>query len=91
MLPDCVDNVLAHGTPNPKTQLRSFVYHQLQVAYIAFVKNLGYEQMFIWACPPMAVRVHCASTTHQSNVPSCLAYPLITSVPYLPDPVPSFA
>ena len=44
------------GTPNPKTQLRSFVYHQLLVAYLAFVKQLGFEQMLIWACPPVAVR-----------------------------------
>ena len=27
----------------------------LQVAYLNFVKKLGFEQMFIWACPPMQV------------------------------------
>jgi E1A/CREB-binding protein len=50
------DNVLAHGCPNPKTSLRTFVYHQLLVGYLSYVKRLGYEQMYIWACPPMAVR-----------------------------------
>jgi hypothetical protein len=31
------------------------VYHQILLGYLAFVKNLGFEQMFIWACPPLAV------------------------------------
>ncbi|KAG1671872.1 hypothetical protein FOA52_003439 [Chlamydomonas sp. UWO 241] len=48
------DGVMASGCPNPNTQLRTFVYHQLQVAYLAYVKRLGFEKMFIWACPPMA-------------------------------------
>lgn len=38
------------------TSLRTYVYHQILLGYLAFVKNLGFEQMFIWACPPLAVR-----------------------------------
>ena len=52
------DNVLAVGCPNNKTQLRTFVYHQLLVAYLKYVRNLGFEQMYIWACPPMAVSLN---------------------------------
>lgn len=37
------------------TSLRTYVYHQILLGYLAFVKNLGFEQMFIWACPPLAV------------------------------------
>mmetsp|Transcript_3745 Transcript_3745/g.10568 ORF Transcript_3745/g.10568 Transcript_3745/m.10568 type:complete len:1130 (-) Transcript_3745:1380-4769(-) len=48
------DGVAAAGCPNPRTSLRTFVYHQLQVGYLAYVKRLGFKQMFIWACPPMA-------------------------------------
>jgi len=28
------------------------VYHQIILGYIEFVRNLGYERMLIWACPP---------------------------------------
>ncbi len=45
---------MTQGCPNPKTSLRTFVYHQLLVGYLSYVKRLGYEQMYIWACPPMA-------------------------------------
>ena len=42
-----------YGGPN--IALRTYVYHQLLIGYLQFVKMLGYEQMYIWACPPMQV------------------------------------
>ncbi len=37
-------------------QLRTFVYHQVLLGYLEHVKRLGYQQMFIWACPPLQAR-----------------------------------
>ena len=37
--------------------LRSLVYHEILSAYLNYVKARGYTSMFIWACPPMAVRL----------------------------------
>lgn len=34
--------------------LRSMVYHEVLMAYIAHAKAHGYVAMYIWACPPVA-------------------------------------
>jgi len=39
--------------PHPNIALRTYVYHQMLIGYLSFVKMLGFEQMYIWACPPM--------------------------------------
>ncbi len=46
-VPGCAQNVA----------LRTFVYHQILVGYLAYVKMLGFTQMYIWACPPIQARV----------------------------------
>ena len=35
--------------------LRTFVYHQVLLGYLDYTRRMGFEQMFIWACPPLQV------------------------------------
>ena len=61
--------------------LRTFVYHQLLIGYLEFVKNLGYQQMYIWACPPMQVRAPAVACPRlPSHLPLLLCAP--TYLPY---------
>ena len=35
--------------------LRTLVYHEVLMGYLAYAKAHGYTSMFIWACPPLQV------------------------------------
>lgn len=36
--------------------LRSLVYHEILLAYMAHARRLGMNALYIWSCPPLAVR-----------------------------------
>lgn len=47
------ENIITAGTNN--VALRSFVYHEVLIGYLEYIKRLGYTSFYIWACPPLQV------------------------------------
>ena len=46
--------------------LRTLVYHEILLAYLAYIKQRGFTSMFIWACPPLQAR-HFLLTGHKNS------------------------
>lgn len=34
-------------------KMRTFIYHEILISYLDYAREKGYEQAFIWACPPL--------------------------------------
>lgn len=44
------------GAGNGTMALRTYVYHEVLLGYMLYAKALGLNAMYIWSCPPLAVR-----------------------------------
>jgi len=34
-------------------KMRTFIYHEILISYLDYARDKGYQQAFIWACPPL--------------------------------------
>lgn len=48
----CVGSV-QYFTP---IELRTKVYHEILIAYLNYLKDRGFNELNLWACPPLKVR-----------------------------------
>lgn len=44
--------------------LRTLVYHELLLVYLAYIKARGFTSMFIWGCPPLQARPPARALLH---------------------------